>query len=285
MAWKRTLILIRRNTWKKRKRKTKNGSNGNKTKRKDSMKHNKKLRKSTSKLTNFGKNSLKPKKLIGNKNTTLIGSNGKWKSKAEKSTISKEKREELSTNKKTRNMKSKKNFKSTSVKFNSVINWSSTLTASKLISTEPKKTEMKRKKPLMSLQNLLLIHNGKRKRLKSWFQRSRKLMKIKAQKKAKKAKSNKKRRKNPKPSTFHTPSKTNLNLWEFWPHLQSRKLTKRLRSWEKERNFSKEAALKTKFRKKTHSFWLKLRQRSLQAPKRQQKRKSLLRKSSLPFER
>jgi hypothetical protein len=71
------LILIRRNTWKKRKRKTKNGSNGNKTKRKDSMKHNKKLRKSTSKLTNFGKNSLKPKKLIGNKNTTLIGSNGK----------------------------------------------------------------------------------------------------------------------------------------------------------------------------------------------------------------
>lgn len=144
---------------------------------------------------------------------------------------------------------------------------------------------MKRNKPLMSLQNLLLIHNGKRKRLKSWFQRSPKLMKIKAQKKVKKTKSNKKRRRNQKPSTFHTPSKTNLNLWRFWLHLQSRKLTKRLRSWKKERNFSKEGALKNKFPKKTHSFWPKLRQRSLQAQKRQQKRRLLLRKNSRPFER
>ena len=122
MAWKKTLIPIKKNTWKKRKSTTRNGNNGRKPRRKDSMKPNKKSRNSINKLTNSGKTSVKTKKLTGNKSTTLIGSNGKWRSKAEKSTKFKEKREDLNTNKKIKNTKSKKNFKSTSEKSNSAIN-------------------------------------------------------------------------------------------------------------------------------------------------------------------
>ena len=132
MAWKKTLIPIKKNTWKKKKSTTRNGNNGRRPRRKDLMKPNKKSRNSINKLTNSGKTSVKTKKLTGNKSTTLIGSNGKWRSKAEKSTKLKEKNADLNMNKKIRNMKSNKNFKNTLAKLNFATNWSSISTTSRL---------------------------------------------------------------------------------------------------------------------------------------------------------
>jgi len=54
-----------------------NGKNGKKTKRGDLIKLKKKLKKLIKKMTNNGKSSIKRKKSIGNKRTTLIGLNGK----------------------------------------------------------------------------------------------------------------------------------------------------------------------------------------------------------------
>lgn len=265
MAWKKTLTLIKKSTWKKRKNITRNGNNGRKPRRKDLMKHNKKSRNSINRLINSGMTSAKTKKLTGNKNTMLIGSNGKWRSKVEKLTTSKEKREDFNMNKKIKNMKNKKSFRSTSVKSNCAINWYSTLTTSRSISTEGKKIRTKRKRPLMSLLNWLLTLNGKRKKLKFWFQRNLKLMRTRDQlKRVKRTKKNNKKKIKSKNSIFHTQFRTNSNHWKFWPHLQSRKLRKKLKSWEKERNFSREAVLKSKCQKKIQSYWLRSRQRSLQ---------------------
>jgi len=54
-----------------------NGRNGNKLKRRDLMIRKKKLKNLTNKMINFGHNSIKKNKLIGNKNIMLIGFNGK----------------------------------------------------------------------------------------------------------------------------------------------------------------------------------------------------------------
>lgn len=69
-------------------------------------------------MINYGMNSIKIKKLIGNKKIILIGSNGKWKLKIVKLTIYKNKKEDNNTNYKINKEKNKKNFKNTSVKFN-----------------------------------------------------------------------------------------------------------------------------------------------------------------------
>lgn len=69
-------------------------------------------------MIKFGKILTNKNKHIGNKNITLIGSNGKWKSRAEKSTKSKEKRKDYNMKRKRRNMNNKKNFKNTLEKSN-----------------------------------------------------------------------------------------------------------------------------------------------------------------------
>ena len=61
----------------KKKRSLKNGKNGNNLKRRDQMILNKRLKNLMNKMINFGLILMFKNRLIGNKNITLIGFNGK----------------------------------------------------------------------------------------------------------------------------------------------------------------------------------------------------------------
>lgn len=81
MVWRKISIVIRKSSLRRRRRTPKNGNNGNKQRRRNSMKLNRKLKNLTNKMTSFGLISTYKKRLTGNKNITLTGSNGKWRSK------------------------------------------------------------------------------------------------------------------------------------------------------------------------------------------------------------
>lgn len=63
-------------------------------------------------MIKYGITSTPKNKVIGNKSTMLISSNGKWKLKTEKSTIFKDKKKEKSMRKKIKQDKNNNNYKS-----------------------------------------------------------------------------------------------------------------------------------------------------------------------------
>jgi len=119
IVWSRNSTKITSKEQLKDKSKMLNGKNGKKTKRGDLIKLKKKLKKLIKKMTNNGKSSIKRKKSIGNKRTTLIGLNGKWRLKPERWMTKKEKGKDSCTKKRKRKEKKKNNFKSISDKSNS----------------------------------------------------------------------------------------------------------------------------------------------------------------------
>lgn len=132
----------------KKKKIQKNGKNGNKPKRRNSKTLSKRSRSLTNKTISSGMILINKSKPIGNKSTMLTGSNGKWKSKTEKSMKFKEKRRDKCTSKSKRSTKSKSNFKSTLDKLNSVTFWSNIFKTWKLTGikiTMPIKLKLKKK--------------------------------------------------------------------------------------------------------------------------------------------
>ena len=121
MVWKKILRVTRKISLKKRKRIPKNGKNGKKPKRKESKLLKKKSRVLELKTIKFGKILTSKNKLIGNKSIMLIGLNGKWKSRAEKSTKSKERKRDKNMKRNKSNMNNKKSSKNTSEKSNYAI--------------------------------------------------------------------------------------------------------------------------------------------------------------------
>lgn len=286
MAWRKTLILTRSNSLKRRKRTTQNGKSGKMPKRRDLTTLKKKSKKFNKKTTSFGMSSTSKSKPIGNKSITLTGLSGKWKLRAEKSMRSKEKRRELNMNKRKRNTKSKKNSKNTLDKSSFATNSSNTSTTSRLIITEPMKpVKTRRRKLLTLLPNSLLTLNGRRKRLKFLFQRKPNLRNRPQLRRAKRTKTKiRTRNRNNWSSTFLTTSKTNSKLWKCSLHHPLKKSTRRLKNWEKEKDFSKEDAKRNKFQKKTPSCWTRSKLRSLPQDNKPDKRKLKLMTNSQPSE-
>ncbi len=121
MDLKNNLKLIIKIDYNKNKKTINNGKNGKKIKKRNQIKFNKELKKSMLKTINYGKILILQNKPIGNKKITLIGYNGQLKSKPEKLTIYKKKKEINNINKKIKKEKNKKTCKNISDKFNSVI--------------------------------------------------------------------------------------------------------------------------------------------------------------------
>ena len=216
MAWKRILILTRNNFSMRNKRTHQNGKSGKNSKRKDSMTLKKKSKSLTNRTTNFGMISTKPKRLIGNKSTTLTGSNGRWKSRPEKSTKSKDKKKDKCTRKKINNTKNNKNSKSISGKSNYATSSFSILTTSETTGTEQiKPVKTLQNKLSMSALRLLQIRLGRR-RKSSWLNQRNLRLKKRPQRrvKTKRTKLNRKQ-KSKKCSTFHMQFKTNSKRWKY----------------------------------------------------------------------
>lgn len=255
MVWKKILTATKKISFNKRKEIRKNGKNGRKPRRKESKLLKKKSRVLELKMIKFGKILTSKNKLIGNKSITLIGLNGKWKSRAEKSTKLKEKKRDNNMKRNKRNMNNKKSSKNTLEKSNYATFWSHILTQLRKIGTEPiKSIKTKRNKLSMLELKSLLILNGKIKRLRSFNLKNLKLKKKPQEKVARKIKTEIKiKKKNKKFSIFLTVYKINSNHWKFWLLLQSKKLIKKLQNWEKEKSCSKEDAKKNKSQKMTLS--------------------------------
>lgn len=237
-------------------------------------------------MTNYGKNSTKASKLIGNKSITSIGLNGKWKLKVEKSIKSKEKKEDLNTSKEIKNTKNNKNYKNTSDKLNSATNSFNILTTSRLTLTElMKQARMIKNKPWTSQPKWLLTLNGKKKKFKSLFQRKPKFKMMLQPKRGKRTKiKTLKRSKNKEYSIFHTMCKINSKLWKYLPHHQLKKSTIRLKNCETESDCLKEDARKSKYQRMTQSCCSKSSQRNQPQDNKQDKRKFKLKTNSPPFE-
>lgn len=256
MVWKKILRVTRKISLKKKKRIPKNGKNGKKPKRKESKLLKKKSRVLELKTIKFGKILTSKNKLIGNKSIMLIGLNGKWKSRAEKSTKSKEKKRDKNMKRNKSNMNNRKSSKNTSEKSNYATFWSHILTQLRKIGTELIKLAktIKNKLSMLELKSLLIL-NGKIKRLRSFNLKSLKLKKKLQEKVARKTKTETKiKKKNKRFSISHTVFKINSNHWKFWLLLQSKKLIKKLKNWEKEKNCSKEDVKKNKSQKLTLSY-------------------------------
>ena len=143
---------------------------------------------------------------------------------------------------------------------------------------------MRRNKPSMLVLKLLLILNGKIKRLRLFTLKSLNLKKKLQKKVARKTKIKIKiKKKNKKSSAFLTMSKTNLSHWKSWLLLQLKKLTKKSQNWEKEKSCSREDVNKNKFQKLILNCWTKLRTKNLQEDK-LRRRNLKLRKNSQPFD-
>ena len=216
MAWKRNLMAKENKNLILRKKIIRSGKNGKMPRKRDSTKLSKKSTKFKPRTTNFGTNSTSPNKLTGNKSTTLIGSNGKWKSKAEKWINSREKRETSNTKKKIKKEKNKKSFKNTSEKSNSVTIWSPIFIVWRKTSTNPIRIiRIWLNKLLMSGLNWPLILNGKRRRdCNSWNLRNPRKMRKLLRKVVKRIKIKIPSKRRNTFSTFHTTYKTNSNFWK-----------------------------------------------------------------------
>jgi hypothetical protein len=121
MVWKKILKPRQNKENYKKKSKIRSGKNGKKTKKKDLMRFKRKLKKFIKKMTKSGTILMPKSKVIGNKNIMLTLFSGKWKLKQEKSTISKERKEEKCIKKKIKKDKKNNNFKNTLVKSNFAI--------------------------------------------------------------------------------------------------------------------------------------------------------------------
>lgn len=283
MVWKKISILTRRNSLRKNKKITRSGILGKMVRKKDLMTLSKRSKRQIKKMTDFGMNLINKKRLIGNKNTMLIGSNGKWKSRAEKSMKLKERRRDKSTKREIRNSNSKKNFKNTLDKLSSAINLFNTWTISKTTGTEltrPRKT--KRKKLWMLVQNLQQILNGKRKKFRcSFLKRLKPKIKLQPRKERRTKTKLKTRKNNKRYSTFLTMFKINLKPWRFSLPQKSKKLIRRLKSWKIERNYSKEVVKKSKYQRLTLNCWRISKQKNLLEDKWNKKKLKRKRNSQL----
>jgi hypothetical protein len=121
MVWKKILKPRQNKENYKKKSKIRSGKNGKKTKKKDLMRFKRKLKKFIKKMTKSGTILMPKSKVIGNKNIMLTLFSGKWKLKQEKSTISKERKEEKCIKKKIKKDKKNNNFKNILVKSNFAI--------------------------------------------------------------------------------------------------------------------------------------------------------------------
>lgn len=217
MVWKRTSKATKKISLKKKKKILNNGKNGRKLKRREFKSSNKKSRVLELKMIKFGRTLTNKKKLIGNKNITLIGLNGKWKLKAERSMKLKEKRRDKSTKRKKSNTNKKKSLKNTLEKLSYVTSWSHIWTPSKKTGIELiKPVKTKKNKLLMLVLKSQLILNGKIKKLRSFNLKNLRLRRKLQRKVERRIKTETKiKKKNKKFSIFLTTFKTNSNHWKF----------------------------------------------------------------------